>query len=157
MADVACSAHEALTMLQDRAYDLLFVEHDMPGLTGLDMLLRLRHFEDGMEPHNPQPFVLFLTPLLDRDELAFRTIETLPGTIRAKARELGAVVHPKTCPFSLLVDLAAQASIGREAWEEILDEEGAAYFNTESSEDDDETAGYSDDEQGASDDGSVLC
>lgn len=111
-------------MLQDHEYDLVFVGHDMPTMTGLGMLVRLRHYEVGMAASNPQPFVLFVPDTLDRKELSYHTIKTLsPAIIRAKARELGAVVQPKTCHFSLLIDLAVQASLGRDAWDEILSQE----------------------------------
>ena len=102
-------------MQQDCEYDLMLVENDLPGVSGLELLERLRLFEAQQNiSDQEQPFLLFYTPQSEIDDGGKSTrVSFEADSVYTRAVQLGAEVHPKTCPFALLVDLAMAASMER--------------------------------------------
>ena len=63
--------NEALKLLTDKPFDLVFLDVDMPGMTGFELCAKLRK----MPQHKKTP-VLFVTALSDFDS---RTSSTMAG------------------------------------------------------------------------------
>jgi len=62
VADVADSGYTAIECIKEKDYDLIFMDHMMPGMDGVETMLRVREMDKGM--HGTLPIVALTTNTL---------------------------------------------------------------------------------------------